>query len=122
MGHDWNNMTEIKTLISQSDAIKIEPNVLKCFSLRQIYIIKKSVEDEKNSAPPLPLLNKYNTWKDEKQNKKPSLKYYLKISIHVQIFRLVPMILSLYFQKLGKFLIIDKHNPYYYLTDAKLFQ
>ena len=44
-------MTEIKTLISQSDAIKIEPNVLKCFSLRQIYIIKKSVEDEKNSAP-----------------------------------------------------------------------
>ena len=48
-------MTEIKTLISQSDAIKIEPNVLKCFSLRQIYIIKKSVEDEKNSAPPPPL-------------------------------------------------------------------
>ena len=43
------NMTEIKTLISQLDAIKIEPNVLKCFSLRQIYIIKKSVEDEKNS-------------------------------------------------------------------------
>ena len=41
------NMTEIKTLISQSDAIKIELNTLKSFSLKQIYIIKKSLEDAK---------------------------------------------------------------------------
>ena len=41
------NMTEIKTLISQSDAIKIELNALKSFSLKQIYIIKKSLEDAK---------------------------------------------------------------------------
>ena len=44
------NMTEIKTLISQSDAIKIELNTLKSFSLKQIYIIKKSLEDAKNST------------------------------------------------------------------------
>ena len=67
-------MTEIKTLISQSDAIKIEPNVLKCFSLRQIYIIKKSVEDEKNSAPPPPPLEQIQYLKRRKPKQKTIIK------------------------------------------------
>ena len=78
------NMTEIKTLISQSDAIKIEPNVLKCFSLRQIYTIKKSVEDEKNSShlPPHPPPHSLNGPLEQMQflkRRKPKQKTIIKI-------------------------------------------
>ena len=76
------NMTEIKTLISQSDAIKIELNTLKSFSLKQIYIIKKSLEDAKNSTPNPPPPPHPNSLLEQIQflkRRKPRQKTIIKI-------------------------------------------